>query len=101
MSSAHSSPGLEIYSTPYLRPRVQPGPRGTQPLTTLSLTLDQFILTYKLADDTISIHEKRSKDMPGGKFLEASKILRPTSSRDDPEYYTEQDLIIGDVLVVH
>lgn len=56
-----------------------------------------FILSYYLSNDTISIFEKPTKNsgIIGGKFLEKTRIPKPGSTVNNPEYYSHADLAIG------
>lgn len=62
-----------------------------------------FILSYSLADHKIKINEPpiRNSGILGGKFLAAEHIQKPCCNRDQPEYYTAKDLIIGATLTIH
>lgn len=62
----------------------------------------EFILSYRLADDFVSIFEP-PKDNSGttqGKFLEGGKLQRPDSNPDMPTYLTPADFYVGAKLVV-
>lgn len=63
----------------------------------------QFILSYSLADHKIRINEPpiRNSGILGGKFLAAELVQKPCCNRDQPEYYTAKDLIIGATLIIH
>ncbi|XP_036003226.1 EF-hand domain-containing protein 1 [Fundulus heteroclitus] len=56
-----------------------------------------FILSYYLSDDMISIYEKQTRNsgIIGGKFLEKTRVPKPGSSVDNPEFYSPADLAIG------
>ncbi|KAM4713130.1 EF-hand domain-containing protein 1 [Anableps anableps] len=56
-----------------------------------------FILSYHLSSDMISIYEKsRDKsDIVSGKFLEKTRVAKPGSSVDNPEFYSPADFAIG------
>ncbi|XP_072118369.1 EF-hand domain-containing family member C2 isoform X2 [Mobula birostris] len=59
-----------------------------------------FILSYYLSDDTISIFEspKVNSGITGGKFLERGRIKKPGQELYKSElsdYFTQQDLFIG------
>jgi len=58
-----------------------------------------FILSYFLADDSISIFEPptRNSGIIGGKFLERSRINKPNSNQK----YSEIDFYKGATIVVH
>uniref|UniRef100_H3D427 EF-hand domain (C-terminal) containing 1 n=2 Tax=Tetraodon nigroviridis TaxID=99883 RepID=H3D427_TETNG len=57
----------------------------------------RFILSYFLANDAISIFEKPTNNsgIIGGRFLEKTRIPKPGSTVDNPEYYSPADLAIG------
>jgi len=59
----------------------------------------KFILSYFLANDTLSIFEppSRNSGVVGGKFLERMEILKPASA----EKYDATDLFVGATLTVH
>ncbi|XP_035384680.1 EF-hand domain-containing protein 1 isoform X1 [Electrophorus electricus] len=56
-----------------------------------------FIISYFLANDAISIYEtpKRNSGIIAGKFLEKTRIPKPGSTVDNPEYYSPADFAIG------
>ncbi|KAK2846203.1 hypothetical protein Q7C36_011057 [Tachysurus vachellii] len=57
----------------------------------------RFILHYFLSNDMISIFEKstRNSGIIGGKFLEKTRIPKPGSTLENPEYYGPADFAIG------
>lgn len=57
----------------------------------------RFILSYFLSNDMISIYEKptRNSGIIGGKFLEKTRIPKPNSTVQHPEYYSPADFAIG------
>lgn len=57
----------------------------------------RFIISYYLADDTISIFEpqQRNSGIMGGKFLERRKITKPDSEVENPVFYQIGDFAIG------
>ena len=57
----------------------------------------RFIISYRLADDMMSIFELRQRNsgIIGGKFLEATRIPKPGSDPEYPDYYAPGDLAIG------
>lgn len=59
----------------------------------------RFVLSYFMADDTISIFEPPVKNtgIVGGRYLERRPVHRPNSQAT----YTEQDLFAGAKIVVH
>lgn len=66
----------------------------------------RFVLSYFLANDMISIYEKptRNSGIIGGKFLEKTRIPKPGSTVDHPEFYSPADLAIGSTVegkIVH
>ncbi|XP_070844225.1 EF-hand domain-containing protein 1 [Chaetodon trifascialis] len=56
-----------------------------------------FILSYFLANDMISIFEKatRNSGILGGRFLEKTRVPKPGSTVDNPEFYSPADFAIG------
>ncbi|XP_033932245.1 EF-hand domain-containing protein 1 [Pseudochaenichthys georgianus] len=61
-----------------------------------------FILSYSLANDMISIYEKptRNSGIIAGKFLKDTRISKPGSSLENPEFYSPADFAIGATLHV-
>ncbi|CAH8441611.1 unnamed protein product [Schistosoma rodhaini] len=57
----------------------------------------RFIISYHLADDTISIFETpiRNSGFPGGTFLKRSRVIKPGSTLDNPIYYGPIDFSIN------
>jgi len=58
----------------------------------------EFVLEYRLSDGAMRINEieRRNSGRREGCFLSARLIPKPCSAdRNDPEYYTPQDLFIG------
>ncbi|XP_076613252.1 EF-hand domain-containing protein 1 [Chaetodon auriga] len=57
----------------------------------------QFILSYFLSNDMISIFEKptRNSGIIGGRFLEKTRVPKPGSTVDNPEFYSPADFAIG------
>ncbi|XP_071777191.1 EF-hand domain-containing protein 1 [Centroberyx gerrardi] len=57
----------------------------------------RFMLSYFLSDDMISIFEKptRNSGILGGKFLEKTRIPKPGSTVEHPEFYSPADFAIG------
>ncbi|KAF1371829.1 hypothetical protein PFLUV_G00273430 [Perca fluviatilis] len=57
----------------------------------------RFILSYFLSNDMISIYEKpgRNSGIIGGQFLEKTRIPKPGSTLDNPEFYSPADFAIG------
>lgn len=62
----------------------------------------RFIISYRLSDDTINIYEPpiRNSGVVGGKFLEPTRVSKPNSPLDQPEYYGPQDFYIGAVVEI-
>lgn len=62
----------------------------------------RFILSYYLSDDMISIFEKstRNSGIIGGKFLEKTRVPKPGSSVENPEYFGPADFSIGGTVEV-
>ncbi|KAM3861068.1 EF-hand domain-containing protein 1 [Diretmus argenteus] len=54
-----------------------------------------FILSYFLSDDMISIFEKRTSGIMGGKFLEKTRVPKPGSTVENPEFYSPADFTVG------
>ncbi|KAG7461102.1 hypothetical protein MATL_G00206410 [Megalops atlanticus] len=65
-------------------------------------TKRRFIFSYFLSNDMISIFEPslRNSGIIGGKFLEKTRIPKPGSSVDNPDYYGPADFAIGAVVEV-
>ena len=74
----------------------------------------RFIISFWLSDDTISIYEPpqryystqritikiianyyRNSGIKGGLFLERTRISKPGSAIDNPEFYKPQDFAMG------
>ncbi|MCI4395685.1 hypothetical protein PGIGA_G00194930 [Pangasianodon gigas] len=57
----------------------------------------RFILYYFLSNNMISIFEKstRNSGIIGGRFLEKTRIPKPGSTVENPEYYGPADFAIG------
>merc|ERR1739841_49626 len=64
--------------------------------------LRRFIISYQLADDMISIYEtaQRNSGIIGGKFLSQTRVTKPGSQIDSPDFYTPADFRIGAVIEV-
>ncbi|KAL8623691.1 hypothetical protein ACOMHN_004756 [Nucella lapillus] len=62
----------------------------------------RFIISYRLADDMLTIYEPqvRNSGIIGGKFLERTRVAKPGSAPDAPEYYGPQDFFIGAVIEI-
>ncbi|KAJ3038801.1 EF-hand domain-containing protein 1 [Rhizophlyctis rosea] len=66
----------------------------------------RFVISYRLADDMMTIYEppQRNAGVLGGKFMERTRVLLPTSSLTDPtgpKYYTVRDLHVGARLTIN
>ncbi|KAJ3047590.1 EF-hand domain-containing protein 1 [Rhizophlyctis rosea] len=66
----------------------------------------RFVISYRLADDMMTIYEppQRNAGVLGGKFMERTRVLLPTSSLTDPtgpKYYTVRDLSVGSTLTIN
>ncbi|KAH1186802.1 EF-hand domain-containing family member C2 isoform X1 [Mauremys mutica] len=66
----------------------------------------QFIISYFLSDDTISVFEtpQRNTGILGGKFLERSRIKKPGQElfkSEISEYFKAQDLFVGAKVCFH
>ncbi|XP_019909313.2 EF-hand domain-containing protein 1 isoform X2 [Esox lucius] len=57
----------------------------------------RFVLSYFLSNDMISIFEKstRNSGIIGGRFLEKTRIPKPGSTTEKPEFYGPGDFAIG------
>lgn len=57
----------------------------------------EFVLIYNLSDGTLKIMEMavQNSGRAGGKFLSSTKLVKPDSNKNKPEYYTPRDLFIG------
>ena len=62
----------------------------------------RFILSYRLSDEMITIHEPpvRNSGIIGGKFLERTRVAKPGCPPDQPVFYGPQDFYIGAVVEV-
>ncbi|XP_036941840.1 EF-hand domain-containing protein 1 [Acanthopagrus latus] len=56
-----------------------------------------FVLSYSLSDDTISIFERptRNSGIISGKFLEKTRVPKPGTTVENPEFYSPADFAIG------
>ncbi|XP_065062995.1 EF-hand domain-containing protein 1-like [Rhopilema esculentum] len=63
----------------------------------------RFIISYRLADDMITVYEppQRNSGILGGKFLERTKVRKPGTSIDKPEFYTPADFKIGATIEIY
>ncbi|CAF4007660.1 unnamed protein product, partial [Rotaria magnacalcarata] len=64
--------------------------------------LRKFIISYRLGDDTITIHEppQRNTGIIGGRFLERTRVSKPNSTPEHPQFYGPSDLHIGATIEV-
>ncbi|CAF1059978.1 unnamed protein product [Didymodactylos carnosus] len=64
--------------------------------------LRRFVISYRLADDSISIYEPpgRNTGIIGGRFLERTRVSKPGSTPQQPLYYGPQDFYIGAIIEV-
>uniref|UniRef100_A0A7N5K4F8 EF-hand domain-containing protein 1 n=1 Tax=Ailuropoda melanoleuca TaxID=9646 RepID=A0A7N5K4F8_AILME len=62
----------------------------------------RFVFSYFLASDMISIFEPpvRNSGIIGGKYLGRTKVVKPSSTADNPIYYGPTDFFIGAVIEV-
>lgn len=62
----------------------------------------RFIISYRLSDDMVSIFEppQRNSGIIGGKFLEATRLSKPNSDVENPEFYGPGDFAIGATIQV-
>ena len=56
----------------------------------------RFVVSYYVADDTLSIFERASKDSFSSKFLERAKVKKTADA-----HYDVQDMFVGSKLVIH
>ncbi|XP_019750559.1 EF-hand domain-containing protein 1 isoform X2 [Hippocampus comes] len=61
-----------------------------------------FILSYYLSNDTICIYEnpKNNSGFRGGVFLKRTRVPKPDTSVDNPDFYSPSDFSIGSILDV-
>lgn len=64
--------------------------------------LRRFIISYRLSDDMVTVYEKaqRNSGIMGGKFLERTRVCKPGSQIDSPDFYTPADFSIGAVIEI-
>lgn len=62
----------------------------------------RFIISYRLADDMITIYEPpvRNSGNVSGKFLERTRVTKPSSTPENPQFYGPQDLFVGATIQV-
>ena len=65
--------------------------------------LRRFIISYRLSDDMVTVYEKaqRNSGIIGGKFLERTRVCKPGSLVDSPDFYTPADFSIGAVIEIY
>lgn len=56
-----------------------------------------FVISYFLSNDMISIFENpiRNSGIISGKFLEKTRVPKPGSTADNPQFYSPADFVIG------
>ncbi|XP_072295484.1 EF-hand domain-containing protein 1-like [Eucyclogobius newberryi] len=61
-----------------------------------------FVLSYYLADDMISIYENstRNSGIIGGKFLQKTRVPKPDSTTENPQFYSPADFFMGSTVEV-
>lgn len=61
----------------------------------------RFIISYRLADDMITIYEPpvRNSGIVSGKFKERTRMTKPNSTPERPQFYGPQDMYIGACVV--
>ncbi|KAM9849611.1 EF-hand domain-containing protein 1-like [Aulostomus maculatus] len=61
-----------------------------------------FVLSYFLSNGTISIFEKstRNSGIIAGKYLKKTRVPKPGSTIDNPEFYSPADFVIGSTVDV-
>lgn len=62
----------------------------------------RLIISFRLSDDMISIFEppQRNSGIIGGKYLEATRIPKPSSTVENPEFYGPGDFAIGSAIQI-
>ncbi|XP_038052074.1 EF-hand domain-containing protein 1-like [Patiria miniata] len=62
----------------------------------------RFIICYRLSDDMVTIFEPpvRNSGIISGKFLEPTRVTKPGSIPESPQFYGPQDMYIGAVVQV-
>ncbi|KAG9347213.1 hypothetical protein JZ751_004780 [Albula glossodonta] len=62
----------------------------------------RFIVSYFLSNDMMSIFETnmRNSGIIGGKFLEKTRVHKPGSTPENPQYYSPADFAIGSTVEV-
>lgn len=91
LENDHKELRFEAWMQPGCKDTMRPEDRGRR-----------FIITYRLADDMLTIYEPpvRNSGIIGGKFLERTRVAKPGSSLEKPEYYGPQDFYIGAVIEI-
>ena len=61
----------------------------------------RFIISYRLADDMITIYEPpvRNSGIVSGKFKERTRMTKPGSTPENPQFYGPQDMYIGATVI--
>ncbi|XP_024147728.1 EF-hand domain-containing protein 1 [Oryzias melastigma] len=59
-----------------------------------------FVFIYSLFDKTISIFEKALSTFDSGVFLRNTRVPKPGSTQENPEFYSPEDFAIGATLEV-
>ena len=57
------------------------------------------MISYFMADDSISIFEHATDGFPGGKFLERGQV--PVNQHHTGELITDRDLFVGAELIIY
>lgn len=59
-----------------------------------------FVISYFLSNDMISIFENaiRNSGIISGKFLEKTRVPKPGSTADKPQFYSPADFVIGAIV---
>ncbi|KAI0215708.1 EF-hand domain-containing protein 1 [Lamellibrachia satsuma] len=62
----------------------------------------RFIVSYHLSDDTMTIYEPpvRNSGIIGGKFLEHTRVAKPGSTPNTPQFYGPADCFVGATIEV-
>ncbi|ESO02389.1 hypothetical protein HELRODRAFT_65269 [Helobdella robusta] len=63
----------------------------------------RFVLSYSLSGDLVNVYETEQPNSGfiGGTFLARSRIRKPSSSVDEPEFYGPNDFKIGSVIEIY
>jgi len=62
----------------------------------------RFVISYHLSDDMVTVYEPPIKNsgVVGGKFLEKTRVAKPGSTPEKPQFYGPQDFSVGSVVHV-